>query len=272
MNAIAYALVTVTGICIGSFLNVVIYRYNTGMTLGGHSRCLSCGKRLTWTMLVPLLSYVFAAGKCRHCRVRVSPQYPIVEAIAGGLFALAYDHSGIDIVRALPDAFSLATLALDAALLSLLLAIAVYDIRHKIIPDLFAVLFGVVALVRFVFFAWTQTHSFEFLSTHAFLVDLSAGFWIPLPFALMWLLSGGRWMGLGDAKLAVGLGWMLGLYVAITSILLSFWSGAILGMVLLSLRRHAYTMKSEIPFGPFLIATAILMYAYPMDIPGLAHF
>lgn len=272
MNWIAYLIVSATGICIGSFLNVVIFRYNSGMTMAGHSRCLSCGKRLSWLMLVPLLSYLFARGRCRYCGVRVSVQYPVVEALAGGLFALAYWHSGIDIARALPDTLAIGRLALDLILLSLLLAIAVYDLRHKIIPDLFAFLFGLTAFIRFVFSAWLMTHSFAFLSTHTFLIDLSAGFWIPLPFALMWLLSRGRWMGLGDAKLSVGIGWMLGLYVAITSTILAFWSGAIVGIVLLSLRRHAYTMKSEIPFGPFLIATAIVMYLYPMDIPGLSHF
>ncbi|NDE68410.1 prepilin peptidase, partial [bacterium] len=73
----------VFGTIIGSFLNVVSLRYNTGMGVNGRSRCFSCGKTLRWMELVPILSFVWQMGKCRKCETRISWQYPLIEAVAG---------------------------------------------------------------------------------------------------------------------------------------------------------------------------------------------
>src|SRR4051812_24315811 len=74
------------GIIIGSFLNVVILRYNTERNLGGRSACMSCRNTLAWYELVPLFSYIFQRGRCMNCKTKISAQYPIVEFITGILF------------------------------------------------------------------------------------------------------------------------------------------------------------------------------------------
>src|ERR1700752_70221 len=76
----------VFGTIIGSFLNVVALRYNTGFSLGGRSRCFSCGKTLYWYKLIPLFSFLIQGGRCRKCHSQISIQYPLVEALTGLVF------------------------------------------------------------------------------------------------------------------------------------------------------------------------------------------
>ena len=78
--------------------------------------------------------------------------------------------------------------------------------------------------------------------------------------ALMWLISHGRWMGLGDAKLSLGIGWLLGLFKGILALLLSFWTGALVSIFLLFFFKKEYNLKSRIPFGPFLVLGTIIAF------------
>ena len=186
------------GAIIGSFLNVVIYRYNTGRTLGGRSICMSCGKSLRWFELIPVISWLVQAGKCVRCRSVIPFQYPLVEAVTGLLF--------LGVVRMYIGLLPNTTLFLWAVipavfLWCILMVIAVYDIRHKIIPVLFVYLFIIIsALLLFV-----TPHGLVLPDTWDFL----AGFVIPLPFALLWYVTGGRVVGFGDIKLMMGIGFFL---------------------------------------------------------------
>lgn len=257
------------GAVIGSFLNVVIYRYNTGMTLMGRSFCFSCNKQLTWKELFPVFSFLVLRGKCRFCKSKIAKQYALVETTMGLISMLIFWKLGG------ADAFFRTVFAnhiniewfLFVAFLfivfGLLLAISVYDFKHKIIPDFWAYSFAAVAFLRIIFMP--ETFLFE-----PALWDFLAGPILALPFALLWLVSGGRWMGLGDAKLTLGLGWFLGLQGGITAIVLAFWIGAIFGVALLlmekfshSIFHHRVTMKSELPFAPFLILGTFLVFFVP---------
>src|SRR3989344_4234135 len=86
----------VFGAIIGSFLNVIILRYNTGLSqknsigFSGRSHCFSCGKNIKWYDLVPVLSFLFLKGRCRHCKSKISIQYPLVEFITGILFLATF--------------------------------------------------------------------------------------------------------------------------------------------------------------------------------------
>ncbi|MFA6602049.1 MAG: prepilin peptidase, partial [Candidatus Paceibacterota bacterium] len=88
MDITALVLFFIFGTIIGSFLNVVALRFNTGATLGGRSKCMSCGHQLTWKELIPVLSFLWQGGLCRNCRSRISRQYVLVELSTGLLFAL----------------------------------------------------------------------------------------------------------------------------------------------------------------------------------------
>ncbi len=242
--------VFVFGLIVGSFLNVVIYRHNTGMTVGGRSMCFSCGKKLKWFELVPVLSFIFLRGKCSVCKSKISWQYPAVELTTGLLFLGAYLTTS--------NIYLLAYLLVQ---LSLLIVITVYDLRHKIIPNTFVYTFAGLALMN-ILLVFVENREVSVL-----LSDLLAGPICFVPFAALWYFSKGTWMGFGDAKLALGIGWFLGIGSAYMAIVLAFWIGALVGLGMiaysriskLSAGKEKVTMKSEIPFGPFLILGLIIM-------------
>lgn len=242
----------VFGLIIGSFLNVVICRFNTSKSFGGRSVCLSCNEELCWYDLVPLVSFFILKGRCRHCRSRFSWQYPIVELTTATLFALLF--SKLEFVfwtNVLEFSF---TYAYYAVMFSVLLVIAVYDLRHKIIPDTLSLVFGILA------FAGMFLFTGGVFSLHVpNVLEVLAGAALSLPFALLWLVSGGRWMGLGDAKLILGLGWFLGASLGLAALLIAFWIGAVLGVVLLALSKK-YSFKSELPFAPFLVLSSFIVF------------
>jgi leader peptidase (prepilin peptidase)/N-methyltransferase len=253
------------GTIIGSFLNVVAYRYNTGKTLGGRSMCFTCGKTLHWHELVPIASYIVQRGKCRGCKARISAQYPIVEALTGLMFALLYAR----FLYLLPANTLLFTILFTYAAImwSLALVIAVYDIRHTIIPERLVWLLAALSFISVFIF------SGDALVLHLPSVfDAAAGIILAIPFALLWYFSGGRLMGLGDAKLIVGLGYMMSLARGIAALTISFWIGAVVSLLLLVLIKGRYTMKSEVPFGPFLVLGFFIVYLLGINFFDLATF
>lgn len=252
------------GLIIGSFLNVVIFRFGTHKSLGGRSSCMSCRRTLAWHELIPVFSFLWLKGRCRHCRSRISLQYPIVEFITGIVFLLLFLkfepflYSGF---------FSFATNFLYYALVfSIFIVIAFYDLRHKIIPDKLSLALGVLSFAGLFFFGTSDAFSFapHFPSLSQFL----AGFLVALPFALFWLVSRGAWMGLGDAKLALSIGWLLGISQALSALVLSFWFGALMGIYLV-LFRKTHGMKSQIPFAPFLVLGTFLAFIFDLHLFGL---
>jgi prepilin signal peptidase PulO-like enzyme (type II secretory pathway) len=151
---------------------------------------------------------------------------------------------------------------------SLLLVIAVYDLRHKIIPDELSLVFGVLAFVGLFFFSVGGTNPAIFGFHIPSVMDFLAGVLIALPFYLFWLVSSGRWMGLGDAKLAIGLGWLLGIAQALSGLVLAFWIGSVIGLSMVIFGKK-YGMKSEIPFAPYLVLGAFLAFILELHIFGI---
>jgi len=165
-----------------------------------------------------------------------------------------------------------------AVMFSLLLVIATYDLKHKIIPDPLSFIFGILAFAGLYFFDSVSGSSIGnnipiFYAHMPSLLDFFSGIFISLPFALFWLISSGRWMGLGDAKLSLGIGWLLGLSVSLSSLVLAFWSGAIVGIVLIIFSRNSKKgklgMKSEIPFAPFLVLGAFVAFLFGFNFFGI---
>jgi len=268
MDSYAYGIIFAFGAVIGSFLNVVVYRYNTGLPLlRSRSMCFSCGKKLAWYELVPLVSFLVQRGACRSCKSLISRQYIAVEFLTGALFAL----SAFFLLPENASYGDILSLFYYWIILSLLTVIAVYDMRHKIIPD------GIV-------------YAFIALSLAAFFVpggpelgarDMLAAPVLFAPFAFLWAVSRGAWMGLGDAKLAWGMGWLLGLLPGISAVVIGFWIGAIVGLgimlfdfvsaAVLGRRGGArLTMKSEIPFGPFLVLGTVLVLFFDVNVFSLS--
>jgi prepilin signal peptidase PulO-like enzyme (type II secretory pathway) len=244
------------GAVIGSFLNVVSLRFNTGVGLHGRSRCMSCGTSLSWKELIPLFSFAMQKGACRKCKSKISWQYPLVEFVAGALFVL--------IIVAYPplDPLSAMTTLFHLFSACLLLVIAAYDIKHKIIPDPLVYLFALIALAGLFVGGASWWHMPS-------LWALLAGLILALPFALLWLVSGGRWMGLGDAKLMLGIGWFLGIGAGINALILSFWIAAAVSLAWMAVRHGKFKRGAEIPFGPYLILGMYLVLLFGFKVIDL---
>jgi leader peptidase (prepilin peptidase)/N-methyltransferase len=249
------AAAAVFGAIVGSFINALSYRFNTGRGMGGRSYCDTCGHTLSPLDLVPVFSFLFLRGRCRYCSAKISIQNPLVEITAATLSALIYASQP-----------SLAAYAFWFFVWAVFLFVVVYDLRHTIIPWSCSALLGALALASLCINLETFTLTIPALSA------LLAGPLVALPLFLLSLVSGGRWMGWGDSGLELSIGWILGLSVGVTALMFAFWSGAIVGVGLLLFsrvrwQRHSprLTMVSEIPFAPFLVFGMFLAYFFHVD-------
>ncbi len=239
----------VFGVIFGSFLNVVGTRFNSGVSLMGRSFCPKCGHELRWFELVPIFSYLFQRGRCRICRVKISPQYPIIEIFTGLIFLSIFNLQ-----------FSIYNKIILLLVFSIYIVIAVYDLRHKIIPDLLVYLSIVFGLIVPLFIV------------HYSLLDWLAGPILFLFFGMLWLVTQGRAIGFGDAKLALSIGLLLGGAWGFSAVIMAFWIGAAVGIFAMIFSRKKITMKSEIPFAPFLILGAWLALVFNLDLLHVSLF
>jgi len=265
MFTLVFILIFFLGTIIGSFLNVVIYRFNTGKTIvHGGSICMTCNHKLRWYELIPIFSFLIQSGRCRKCASTISHQYPLVEFGTGIIFALIAFYF-IPVLPMSQTAY-IVLVTLFVLIFSLLMVIAVYDMRHKIIPDKLVYMYAFVSLFS-IFINHTGIGPMFVTPTPWALVS---GPLFALPFALIWLISRGRAMGLGDAKLMLGIGWMLGPTQALASTILSFWIGSVVSLFMMLFTKQKMGMKTEIPFAPFLIISALITFLFNLDIYTLA--
>jgi leader peptidase (prepilin peptidase)/N-methyltransferase len=255
-------IIFVLGTIVGSFLNVVAFRYNTGLSfVTGRSRCLSCSKYLEWYELLPLFSYLMLGGKCLGCNSKISNQYFIVEFITGIIFSGLFLKFGLTPL-----------LPLYLLISCILIVMAVYDFKHKIIPDSMVLIFIILSIVSFFI-----THPFAEVFSLPISLDLFAGPILFAFFAFFWLISSGKWMGFGDAKLAIGVGFFLGFSGGVYAIMLAFWIGAIVSLLLILLQKikiskFKLSMKSEIPFAPFIILAVFIQILSSWNIQNIINF
>ncbi|MFQ5661818.1 MAG: prepilin peptidase [Candidatus Paceibacteria bacterium] len=253
----------ILGLIIGSFLNVVALRYDTGRSILGRSGCVLCGKELKWFELIPVFSFIFQLGKCRNCKRKISLQYPLIELFTGIVFlAIFLKFSNLLFV------FTQQFIVINVYLMlvfSILIVIFVHDLKYKIIPNDLVYTFATLSLAGIFFDPLTFQISIPTL------LPFLAGPIFFLFFFSFWFFSHGTWMGLGDGKLALGIGWLLGLSAGTTAIILSFWIGAFVSIILMTIPLLNFsgkrlTMKSEIPFGPFLIIGLLIVFFFNINI------
>lgn len=223
-----YIMTLLLGLCVGSFLNVLIYRIPLEQEfVKTPSHCMSCGHPLKWYELIPVFSWVAQGGKCRSCGVRLSAQYPIVEALNGSMW----------LVTAVLFKGDWLTVALYCGLFSMLLVLSVIDWRTYIIPNGINLTIFVLGLVRL---------ATDFANWPTYVIGMAS---VSLVFLLLHILTGGNGLGMGDVKLVAAAGLLLGWPKMILAVLVGSVSGAVI---------HSIRMKGgaghKLAFGPYLAA------------------
>jgi len=228
------------GMVFGSFLNVVVHRLPRGMSLlrpGSH--CPACGTPVRWFDNVPVLSYLLLGGRCRACRVAISPRYPLVELASGALTV------------AVVARFGLTLSGLEAMLLvMLLLPLAFIDLEHHLLPDVLTLPGIAVGLAG------------SLVGGLVPLFDAATGAAVgaAVPYAVIVIyrwLRGAEGMGLGDVKLLAMIGAFLGWRGVLLTLGLAATAGALLGLTLIALGRGR--RDTELPFGTFLAFAAMIV-------------
>lgn len=243
VNDLIYFFIFIFGVCIGSFLNAVIYRIEQKKGLNGRSLCPHCKHKLSWQDLLPIFSFLLLRGECRYCKKTISWQYPIVELTTGLIFVLVFATLSWNF-------FNLVFLFYISAVLIVLF---VYDLKHYIIPD------KILLPAIFIALGFDLIFNFSLFFNFLLAVAVASGF-----FLVIFLVSKGKWMGFGDVKLAVLMGLLLGFSNVLAALFLAFFFGAIIGIILMvfpfgsAQGKQRKSLKSEIPFGPFLIIGTFL--------------
>ena len=243
-----YVLAGVLGLCVGSFLNVVIYRLPNEMSLSKpSSHCTSCGYSLKWYDNIPVLSYLMLGGKCRKCKEKISPRYMFVELLNAILWlACAFLFAENDIYYAI----------ISAILCSVLICVFFIDLKHLIIFDRFHIIIlclGIVAIFFDTFTVW-----------YDHLIGMLAGglVFLLLYFATI-LIYKKEGLGFGDVKLAFVVGLFLGWQKFLLAIIIATFLASVILLIVKAVKKKE--KGAEYPFGPFIsvgVITALLAGNY----------
>lgn len=241
MDITYFVLFAILGLLIGSFLNVVILRLPHGQHLTGRSQCPRCKHVLGSAELIPVLSFVFQRGKCKHCRTTISPRYFIIELITAGLFGLV---SLFFTSNGLIDWILLGRMLVVVACA---IVIFVIDYEHFLILDSIVLIGSIlVSALNLVHDIVASPGIFNSIFLHGLFGGISAF----VVFYAVWFFSRGRWMGFGDVKFVGLMGLVLGVKLVWLAIVLACVIGSMVAIPLLLLGLKK--MTSKIPFGTFL--------------------
>lgn len=235
MSIVFILLLFIFGLIFGSFLNVVIYRLPRGESVVyPPSHCPECRHRLGFFDLFPLLSYLWLHGRCRYCRAKINPRYPLVEFITGLVTVIWWFRYGISPAGV---AFLIVTYVF--------IAIAYIDLNHKIIPDILTLpLIAGILLFRLWQGDWVN----------ALIGVLVGGGILGL---IAWIYP--RGMGWGDVKLLAATGALLDWEKTCYVLILGCFMGLVMVIPLILLKKME--QKQQFPFGPFLVlATLVIIY------------
>ena len=226
VTALTYIVIFLFGITVGSFLNVCIYRIpkeESVVTFPSH--CMKCGARLRWFELIPLFSYIFQRGRCRHCGAGISIQYPLIELANGLLWLLCLYRFSLS-----------ADLILACLLSSALVTLSVIDARTREIPpgiNWFILILGGARLL---------------LHLSDWPLYLIGFFAVSVPLYLILIATGGRGIGGGDIKLMA----VCGLFLGWKLIIIAFFLGCLLGSVIHLSLMAAKRAGRALALGPYL--------------------
>lgn len=244
------------GLLIGSFLNVLVYRFRAVESfLWTRSKCSHCQNLIRWFDNIPVLSFIFLGARCRDCKKKISWQYPLVEILTGIIFGFVGAKFFVS-----SDWLSWVLTTYYLFIFSILIAILVYDWLYFEILGilLWTGIFG--AIVFNLFWDWQNFSSWQSIWNSFTYSGFLAGTAVFSFFFFLVVISREKWMGMGDANLAILLGLFLGWPKIILAFFLAFALGATYGIILIVLRKKK--MKSQIPFAPFLVAGTMISFFF----------
>lgn len=265
--------VFLTGLCVGSFLNVLIFRLDkpgsesssaksaqpsrTSTTrkkagiLTGRSECPKCDKQLKWYDLFPVASYISLSGKCRYCKTSISIVYPLVELLTAFSFFAFY-------LSFINHPLSLTMALFYLLIISVFIAVIFFDYLYFLIPDKI-ILPLIVITILFNYF----------LRQPEFVTLLLSALFLGGIFAIIHIASRGEWLGLGDAKLLFLIGLVLGHPLGFLSMVFSIWLAALVGIGLMISGKA--NRKTALPFGSFLAGISILIIIFQNEIQKITN-
>jgi len=255
----------VLGSCLGSFVNMLVYRtavkyklrkiaFAKATASRNRSFCDYCGRQLKWYENIPIISWIIQKGKSRCCQKKLPILYPIVE-LATGIFLLMFIYK----FNLLSDQFSIGLQMMRifwGSVLAILLSfLVVFDLKYMILPD-FAII--ILIILSFLGVVFDEPNVIPYLLSAL----VGSGFlWL-----LNWITKG-RGMGFGDVKLAIFMGLFLGYPKIIVAFYAAFIFGAIVGIALMIFKK--IKKKTQIPFGPFLILGTLIAWMWGSKIVEL---
>ena len=271
-----FVMIFVFGLVIGSFINALQYRIQSGKTMKGRSMCPVCEHTLSWYDLFPIISWVSLGGKCRYCKKPISAQYPIVELITGLSFFGVFYSTGLAvqlsdlIVRGSFGPRELFLVILQAISVVIItfaaILVGLHDYKTTYVLSKYVYL-GIIA--GFIY----NLSQYSGLLTTGQLVNYMYSFILAaiIPagiFYLMYFLSKGRWMGEGEYELALFMGFTLGFPLILPAYYFAFIVGSIVGLALIYLQKTK-KFGSEIAFGPYLMGGLLFSLIFGQQIISL---
>lgn len=271
------------GASFGSFLNVLSFRYHPDKFLlskdiiKGRSYCPKCHKTLSFYELIPIISFIIQCGRCRSCKQKISFQYILIEILSGLIFVFAplfLRNNFMTFFSKIHNIYYFWGLSFIWSIILLtLILIALIDLKFQIIPNelnLFLLFLGIILSVL-QFYNWNNFYSF--LGSYGILLGFKNNLIINKLIAILFslilfggvvILTRGNGMGMGDVKLMVVLSIIFGWPEIIIISILSFILGGIISIITLILKRK--TMKSLLPFGPFIVVSSFLVMFFGYEI------
>ena len=240
-------LITIFGACVGSFLNVCIYRIpEEKSVVFPRSHCPQCGQTIAWYDNIPILSYFLLRGRCRNCRQSFSPRYAVVEALTALLFALTWITHGPTPV-----------MLIHLLVISGLILATFVDLDHMIIPDRVSIGGMVLGILFSVAVPALHGEADSLMALRHSLIGLVAGagsLWLVAELGKMAFKKDA--MGFGDVKLLGAIGAFMGWEGVLFTIMLSSLAGSVIGLSFIASGKREW--QSRIPYGPYLALAAVI--------------
>ncbi|MBV7275749.1 prepilin peptidase [Clostridiaceae bacterium UIB06] len=240
-----YAVVVfILGTVVGSFLNVCIYRIPNEQSIAyPPSHCTNCNNYIKWYDLIPIISYIFLKGRCRHCGEKISIKYPLIEFVTGFLYLMIYIKYGIGI-----------NLLKYITFISIMIVVGMIDLETTDIYFKTTVVGVIAACVFLVIYIYMGLP----IKGYVFGGLLGAGV-----LAIIALITKGG-MGWGDVEICLVCGLFLGIKYTALVLFLSFIIGSIIGILLILSGKKS--RKDYVPFGPFIVIASVVTLFFGQSI------